>query len=227
MPMTSGNIMDRAAVNLNDASKVTWTYTVLLPYLRTALDELELLFANNGMSTLKEISSAVDVAASSVATSVSTITDILAPLEVFERLEGQTSESDWVKMTMRDFEDNLAPSDELRVWAWREEVIRLPPCSVAREIKVHYYKKIADATSENGTDNLTIENSLLFLSYRTAALAAEFGGEQPRRAESLNAKADKFLTLSIARDTKLKHGRPRRRKPFGYRRHRMSSLTFR
>ncbi len=227
MPVTSGNIMDKAAILLNDKNKIEWTYTVLISYLSLSLDELELEYGNNSMPTLKEVSGVVDVAASATPTVLATPADILVPIEVFERADGSTSESDWVKIQDKEWEDNKVPEATLGQYTWREEAINLPGCTTARELRIRYYKKIADATSVLGTDNLTIGNAVLFLSYRTAALAAEFGGEQKRRAESLNLYADEYLDKAISRDIKSTQGRPRRRKPFGHKRRMLSRMGVR
>lgn len=223
MAITAGTVMDGSAVLLNDKDKVAWTYSVLLPYLKLALDELELEYANNGMPTIKEISAAIDVPASSIPSGIAGPNDMMAPIEVFERLEGETSEDSWRRMTQVKFEDNRAASDRLLVWDWREEEIKVPPCTVAREIKIHYYKEISEPANEN--TNLSIENAKLALTFKTAAFAAEFGGAMPTRAESLHTKGDRYLNRVIGRDIKSMQGMPARRRPFGYRRKLIGSVA--
>src|ERR1700756_2713223 len=55
--LTSGTVMDSAAALLNDVAKSTYTYTVQLPYLNMALQELQEVFELNEVPMVDTVTS--------------------------------------------------------------------------------------------------------------------------------------------------------------------------
>jgi hypothetical protein len=55
MPLASV-IMDESASLLNDASRSIYSYTVQLPYLKSAWNKLQVELQNQGIPVIKEVS---------------------------------------------------------------------------------------------------------------------------------------------------------------------------
>lgn len=215
---TAGAVMDQAAALLNDPSKVDYTYTVQLPYLKSAYNKLQLRLHSLGLPVIEEISSTIDVAIN--ATTVTYPADLVQPIKLEERLDG-TSDL-FVKVEKIDDIPEMDPVSNIMYWNWREEVIYINPPTTAREVLLKYFKSLT-AIADQST-NIPVINSLEYLANKTAALCARFIGENPTRADSLDILAAEALDLLLGNEIKNKQNQPKRPKGYGYRR-RQSGLS--
>ena len=202
--------MDQAAALLNDISKVDYSYTVQLPYLKSAYNKLLLRLQDNGVTVIEEISTAINVAAD--ATFVTLPSDLIQPIKLEERLDN-TSEL-YQSVEKVNAIPELTQLDYIAVWNWREEVIYINPPRLAREVKLTYIKSLTALADH--TTNIPIINSLEYLANKTAALCARFIGENPTRATELDLEAGEALSLAIGVEVKAKQSNPVRPKGYGY-----------
>lgn len=191
--MLASEVMDQSAVLLNDRSRTTWTYEVLLPYLQQAWDDLMLELENNHVKATKEVSSLINVAAG--ATTVTLPNNLVSLVSVKERTQGSSEdftdleETDWPLL-------NYSTGPTLGYYTINGEVLTVPAATTNREVKLRYYKTLSVIESENSV--ITLINAKPYLTYKTAALAADFSGRAPEVAQSLEMRAERALHKAIS-----------------------------
>jgi len=203
------NVMSDAAALLNDPSKLTWTDAILLPFYQRAHKEVIQAYENHGSPILREVSVLTTIAIG--ATSISTITDIRTPLTLWERLSGSTDL--FTEMHETDWEPEVVISDSLVFWNWREATIVFIGATTARQVKLRYIKTMDAPASAN--TSVTIPEADLYLSTKTASLAAGVGGGNLDRATELAAQAEMYLFQLLNNQIQGIQGIPVRKK--GYR----------
>jgi len=225
--MTYDDVLTNSAALLNDVSKSEYTNARQFPYLNIALSELQEMFELNSIPSSQESSAVINVPSGTTAITfapdppivgVDYLPDDLIEInELFSSPEGQNN---WVRVDKKEYltSQELSGSGEIAfigVWAWLSQEIRILACSADNDIKLDYIKTLFSIIdSDNVDDNLTIINSASFLQYRTAALCAEFLGENPNRATSLNSNASLALDRSLGISIKGKQSIIYRRRPF-------------
>jgi hypothetical protein len=60
-PILASDVMDRAAALLNDSALSIYTYAVQLPYLKMAVDDLQLQVEANNIALSNDVSAAINV----------------------------------------------------------------------------------------------------------------------------------------------------------------------
>lgn len=73
-----------------------------------------------------------------------------------------------------------APGQSFGIYAWEFGKFRFPPCSVVRQLRITY--KLSGNAPTAATASVGIDDSLSFLNYRTAGLAARSKGMAARAA---------------------------------------------
>jgi len=216
--ITSGSVMDRSALLLNDAAKSIFTYTVQLPYLNMAQDELSETLEQYNVPVTNEKSSILVVTTAMTdiggATGPALPADLIEVRGSYERLSG--SSEDFQIMSRVDF---LPPftqlTESLIYWTWQQQIMYFLGATTNRDVRLDYLAVVMPPlTNTAGTDNITLFNAKSFLAYRTAALCAEFIGENPTRANDLNNFATLALDRFLAINTKGRQATPVRRRPF-------------
>ena len=213
----ANDVFKRARVHLNDRAIGLYTNDVLIEHLQTALDELAEMFEDNGLPVTDKVnSSPINLA--------SGITDIGGPVgpplpndlveitALFERSAG--SNQDFNRMARRDFLPEYSVQTAYNMyWVWQQQFIRFLGANSALEIKIEYVANVFPIIVDGNTV-IPIINCKNTLAFRTAGLAAEFIGENPTRAQSLNGQAgnaaDRLLNLS----TRGEQSVTTRRRPF-------------
>lgn len=208
--------MDRAAALLNDTNLQIYTYAAQIPYLNIAIDELQESMETNNVSITNAVDVTIDVTAGVVVIDFSTTpalpSDLIAIRKVWERDTGSTE--DWSMMTQVEF---LPPYVEqtqmLMYWAWLNQQLTFIGATSDRNLRIDYIASRMTAITDD-TDVIDLINAETFLSYRTAALCAEYIGQNDTRAATLNGNAaiglDRFLIIN----TKAKQSITTRRRPF-------------
>ena len=218
--LTAGEVMDRSAALLNDPAKTDYTYLAQLPYLNMAIDELVELLEESNASPTNQTSVAITLPVG--ANKITPIEHIDAPhypidlveiQEVFERAAG--SNEGYLKLNRREFVSEFPIGNSLMFWAWEDQIIKFNPAGTfgPREVQLRYVgKTIAQAANELSV--IGAINSRSYLSYKTAALCAQFIGENESRAAVLNAEAERASERMTGISNKGKQQMMTRHRPF-------------
>lgn len=214
--VTGANIMDDAAVYLNDPSRTVFTYAKQLPMLNTAVRELNMALEQNNVSITNRVSTAITVDAGVVTIDFSTTpalpNDFVELRELWERLDG--SDDDYVPMSRREFLPGFTEqTSSLVYFAWLNQQLKFIGATTDRQLRLDYIA-LSLAELDDETDDVRLINGRLFLAFRTAALCAEFIGENPTRAASLNGNAAFSLDRCVSINVKGKQSYGARRRPF-------------
>lgn len=201
--ITAGEIMDRAAVLMNDPAKTDYNYDTLAPFLRMAIDELVETLGDSQSSPLVYTDPTLitmPIGSNTIYSPDSLNTPhysgrLMEIQELSERRAG--SQDSFIPMRRIEFIDYGIPAaSNFGFWSWEAQQIRFNPngATTPREIQ---FKIIMDASNINF--NIAPEqiigaiNARSFLAYKTAAFAAMFIGENPERAKVLNEAAETSL----------------------------------
>lgn len=214
--MLAGEVMDRAAVLLNDRAKSIYTYTAQIPHLNTAIDEMLEAMEQNNVPATNKTSTAIVVTAGVIEVGFNTIPqlplDLIEIQELWERLNGTTD--DFMQMSRREF---LPPFQQqtayLQYWAWQEQKLKFIGSTSDIQLRLDYIRRVQVPIVDENTQ-IDLINAKSYLYYRTAALCADFIGENESRASSLNTNAGYALDRFLSIPTKGRQSIPKRRKPF-------------
>jgi hypothetical protein len=207
--MLASEVMDEAAALMNDAGKLTWGYTQLLPYLQRAYRTLELNLFLNGVRSLQELSLVTFVPA--FTSEVVLPPDFVQPIAIGERAAGS---DDGYNMVTESAWDQDLKVDSIYYWVWREDGLKVNAPNLDREILIRYRKGLTTILGENS--NISILLSKPYLSAKTAANASAFGASNMERAGVLNTEANDCLTMLINSEIRNQQGLRFRRRPYGH-----------
>lgn len=207
---TAGDVMDRAAVLLNDSAKRLYSYTIQLPYLRSAQEELDQEFNANEIQTNLISEIVIPVVAGAI--SLSLPVSFFLPISLQERKTGEISFSDMSEVKNVLDLDQTANSS-LAVWDYRHNCVNFIAANQDRDVRLFYWRTLPDIIDD--TSDEPMKGAKNALAFRTAALCAEFaGGGNETRALSLNIQASMATDRLISLYTKNNQGKRVRRKPF-------------
>lgn len=217
--ITSGSIMDRAAALNNDPAKTAYTYTKQLPFLNSALQELQEEFELNDIPVTRDIDTVLTIPANtgeiSFSSTPSLPSDLVEPKLLWERPSGIDP---YVPMSRVDYLPQQLAGVEIPqfIWyVWEDQKIRVLPASQDNDIKINYTKFLfGQLSNTSGTDTISVINSRGFLEYRTGALIASLLAENPTRAQELNSAAGIALQRIEGIGTKGRQAINIRRRPF-------------
>lgn len=199
--MTAGDVMDLAASLLNDAAKTLFTYTIQIPYLNMAINEMEETIQQNNLPVSNRVSSPITITAGTVDVGGSGPALPSGLLEVQGIMERAASSSDaYEVMTRQEFLSyQTVVGTKLNIWTWQNQKILFIGASTNREIRINFLSSVLSAVTAS-SDTITLFNCKTFLAYRTAGLAAQFVGENKTRADELNMFAamalDRFIDIN-------------------------------
>lgn len=217
MSTTVGAILDGSGALLNDPSVTQFTYTKQLPFFNMAQNELQELLELNNIPVSNEVAPTTLIVTAGVvtidsSTSPALPTDLVEIQQISERLNGTTD--DYIPMTRREFLPTFVEQTESLIWwAWINQKLKFLGALTDRQLQMNYIAARLPAATTT-TSPITLFNATSFLMYRTAALCAEFLGENPTRAESLNSDASIALDRFIGISTKGRQSIAIRRRPF-------------
>lgn len=216
--ITAGNVMDKAAVLMNDAAKQEFTYTVQLPFLQMALQDLRKQLQLNNSPVTNHVSTVITIPAGTVSIGFGGVAPKLPDdlIEIQQLWESNTGTNQWIPITKVEFLPHYlegATTNQFLCWAWLDNNIKLPEASADIDIKLDYIKDLFTViTDENSV--LRVINCDSYLQYHTAALLAEFVAEDKERAESLDGEAVNALDIMLGIDNKGRQQIATRRRPF-------------
>ena len=215
-PVVASDVMDRAAALLNDTALSIYTYAVQLPYLKMAVDDLQLQVEANNIAISNDVSAAINVASGVTKLTYSSTppypSDLVSIQALYEREDLTTQ--DWMQMRRCDFLPEItSTSNYLTWWCWQDQEIRFLGATSDREIKIHYTSAaIANVTSSSSS--IYVYNAISPLAFKTASLCARFIGENPTRADSLQIEANTAYEYFLAILIKENQVNSSRRRPF-------------
>lgn len=216
--MDAVEVTDRVASLMNDTAKSVYTFAAVLPYLNTSLDVLQELFEQNNIPSTNETSALINVPANtsviSFGGSPALPTDLIEIQALWVSSEGlaeYTGPIRRVEFLPRYMEG--VDYNSIDQWAWIDQEIRFFPANADLDIKLDYIKSIF-VPIVLSTDLINILNVKSYLSFKTAAYCARYIGENPTRADQLDAEAELALDRSLGISTKGKQSIRTRRRPF-------------
>jgi len=223
--LTAAQVMDKVASLMNDTAKTTYTYIAQLPYLNMAFDELQESFELNNIPVTNQTTpivilvpigtiaiGPVDGVGMTVAPNYPI--DLVEIQGLYERLAG--SNEPFVPMSQREFLPHAIddiPTEALQYWIFQDQQIKLIGALTPREVKIDYIKAIFQDDLIS-CSIIGVINARSFLYYRTAALCAQFIGENENRASDLNSFAELALDRVTGIGVKGKQSIVTRRRPF-------------
>lgn len=209
MALLASEVMDRSRAVLNDIAQDLYTNEILLPYLKIANDDLSDELVDNGSTVSKEVTADIPLAAGNKQLVLPD--DMIVPIELFEKDKGQSD--DYYKFVwQRPFLPNGTPGNELLIWTWREQNCNFIGSKLEKVIRIRYYRLITQIAGENS--NIELTHAMNYLSYHTAALAAEHVGQNRTKAIDLEGQAIQKLNKLLKKEVKQNQTKPVRRLPF-------------
>lgn len=209
MSYTAGDIMNLSGSLLNDRLKKLFSFEIQLPYLRSANDDLDIEIQDAGWSVVDSVCN-VNIAA--LATNLTLPCSFFLPIKLQERIQTSTDDDAFVDMTERAIESSSEASQNLNIWAFRNNLIYVTPATEAKTVRVSFRRSIISIADESTVAE--IRKAKNFLAFRTAALCAEFLGGNKPIADSLNLQAAMHLEKLTSVMVKNQQGNRVRRKPF-------------
>lgn len=215
MPLAS-QIMDSSAALLNDTAVQIFTHAKQLPYLKLAWQELREICQQNNIGISNKVSTSIIVAAGVTVIDASTVPslpgDLIEIQELYERLSGSTD--DYIPMVRVEFlPPTQVQTNYLTWWSWNGQKLEFIGSTSDQQIRMDY---VADlfTTALTPNSNINMINADSFLEYRTAALCAQFIGENAERATVLNQTAQLAIDRFLSINTKGRQSISTRRRPF-------------
>lgn len=210
-------VLDSARTHLNDENGYNWTDARLFPKLVEAHRELQAELLLAGIPVIDAVSTIITVPAApddNTQVDLSTIagypTNIIVPIWMKERQVGQQN-VDFVDMREVDFLPSITKGAQLQYWCWIGEVILLLGAVNNTQVQLRYRAGIP--IPQNVNDSIGFLMGEIFLSYRTAALAAGAIGDKELKA-FLTAESKSNLDKIVRLNIKQRQNLPAKRRPY-------------
>jgi len=217
--LVASTVLDKAASLMNDTAEVTYGYSVTLPYLQIAMQELQEEFQLNSIPSSENTSAIVAMLAGQTeiifdgGSNPSLPDDLIEPKQLWER---NTGIDPFIPMTKRDFLPHYlegAPTTTFTYWVWQDQKIKFLVSTADNDVKIDYVKTLfPDLVDENSL--IGIINARTFLEFRTAGLCAEFIERNITSADALNGQGVLALQRAMGIGVKGKQAIQTRRRPF-------------
>lgn len=215
-PITADDVFERSRFFLNDNDGAIFNNGVLLKPLNIAIDDLREELQNYDISVTSETSAAITIPAGTTVLGgeggPAFPNDLLVPIACWEKTSG--SAMDYALMRKVNFLPKYATVTAFLIyWAYQRQVIRFLGATSDIDVKLDYRSSVI-RLAETKDSTINVKEAISFLSARTAALAAEFIGENESRAISLNGKATEAMDRLLNLDIKNSQNQVNRRRPF-------------
>jgi hypothetical protein len=214
--MTAQDVLDKAAVLLNDSAKTIFTDAAMLPYLSIAQDELQEQLELNNVPMSNAVSAVIPITAGTDSIGdtgdPALPTNLIEPKALYERTTG--TNDDFILMTKVEFlPEVVIQLNELIYWTWQGQIIKFLGALSNQDVKIEYVAAVLNPITATSTI-ISLFNAKTFLEYRTASLCAQFIGENKERADDLNFNAALGLDRILGITTKGRQSIATRRRPF-------------
>jgi hypothetical protein len=203
---------------LNDPDGAIYVNTLMITLGAKVYRELQTKLSSMNIGTVKEFNSTpIEVAAGTTAliAGAGLPADLLFPIELKERADGATFWPSEPNMEQRDWEPNVPLVTELRYWAWREDEIKFPGATSAREVQIRYSKSLGTISATSS--QIQILNCESWFAQRLAVVAA-ITLSNPTRGAALAGDLEGLWDDFVRTMIKRKQSIPVRRRRTRYRR---------
>lgn len=216
IPVKAGEIFDKSRFFLNDQVAAVFNDEVLLPALQIAVEDLRLECEDNSVPYTNITSAAITIPAGikdlGGDTGPALPNDLIEIVEMYERIAG--TNNDYTMMRRRNFIPKTDfETTYLEVYSWQKQIVYFVGATSDIEIKIDYIgnslNHVVDTNSE-----ILLYNSISFLWFRTAALAANYIGENKTRSDELNSEALRCIETMENIGIKNQQSVTVRRRPF-------------
>lgn len=216
LPVKAGDIFTTSRFLLNDQVGAVFDNETLLPALKIAAEDLRLECEDNNIPFTNSTSAAITIPAGTVTiggpNAPALPTDLVEIVEMYERIAG--TNNDFMLMRSRNF----LPKTEfqttyLEVYTWQNQVVHFIGATSDIEVKIDYVSNELNRIIDENTE-IRLFNCISFLWFRTAALAANYIGENKTRSDELNAEALRCIETMENIGIKNQQRQPVRRRPF-------------
>lgn len=216
LSISVSSILERARFFLNDQNIQYFTNAILSEPFKTAYDDLREECYDNDIRIIAEVSAALEVEAEITdiggPTGPALPIDFVVPVTLWERPNGTTI--DYARMSpFRTLPKVTTLTNYLMYWSYRKQYIEFIGANQDIDVKIDYIGNTL-GFPDDAEDRINMFNAKSFLSYRTAALAAQYQGENEERAQGLNSNARQALDKLLNTDIKNQQSMPVRRRPF-------------
>jgi hypothetical protein len=218
---TPSFIISQVAALMNDAAQSSYTNEACLPYLNMAMRQLQEIFQLNNVPVTDRTSTSITVPADTSSIGYKDGPPQLpADLLTIETLwESPSGENNWIPMTLKNFLPHYLEDVQINqflVWAWTGDAIKVIPANTDIDLKIDYVRNLFNlpVKIEQVDINLPEQLTELYLQYKTGALCANYIGENPTRAESLEVEAELAKDRALGIQNKPGQGIMTRHRPF-------------
>jgi hypothetical protein len=222
--VSAGDVMNASAALLNDVARTKFgRYTVQVPYLNIALDELQEYFEQNNVPVTDQTSAVINCPAGTIivpfppdppiALTPYLPTDLVEIQKVWQRTENIDPYIPCNRLDGQPLGLAGIETSQFYGYVWEAQAMKFLPANIDIDLKLEYVRQIFTPVEDEDSD-INVVNCKSYLENRTAALVAEFVEENPARAEKLNAAAGIALDRSLGISTKGRQGMVTRRMPF-------------
>jgi hypothetical protein len=221
--LTVGNVLGASAALMNDAVKSVYTNAIQMPYINMALRELQELYELNNVPVTDNVSAEVEVLAGidhigfspdmPVVDTPYLPDDLIEPKVVWERSAGINPYTPMIRLDYLPRYQEGQDYNQFLYFTWQSNEIRFLPANQDNDVKLDYIRSLFPTVTDED-DIIAIINAQSFLQFRTAALCAEYLGENKTRADDLNANASLSLDRVIGIGTKGRQAINVRHRPF-------------
>lgn len=218
--LTAGTVMNKAAALMNDPSRTQYTYPVQVPYLQTAMQELQEYFELHNVSVVEAVSAVIQVDAGETEIIYDATAglpelpdDMVEPLQLWERTRDINP---FIPMTKVDFLPHYMEGVEIPqfiYFVWQGQKIKVLPANADNDIKIDYTRQLFTEIQDQ-TSVINVINARTFLEFRTAGLLAEFIEHNDSNADRLNNYASLAMDRATGITVKGKQTIMTRRRPF-------------
>lgn len=171
-----GTVLSQTRTLLNDDDGVNWPDPKLIPKAQQAFNHMQAELLMVGIPIINTVSTIITVVAMTtddlnvdLSLASGYPTDMIMPISMKERRVGEHN-VDFVEMIEVDNIPQVDIQVNLRYWCWQKQTIFLRGALNANQIQLRYQRLL---TMPNlNTDNTQVILSELYLSFKTASLAA-------------------------------------------------------
>lgn len=218
---TPSYIISQAAALMNDSVQSVYTNEACLPYLNMAMRQLQEIFQLNNVPVTDHTSAAITVPSG---TSLIKFKDgppqLPSDLLTIETLwESPVGEENWIPMSLKNFLPHYLEGVQINqflVYSWVKEGIKVIPSDTDIDLKIDYVRNLFSLPVKIEQVDISLPEQLveLYLEYKTAALCANYIGENPTRAEALEMEAELAKDRALGIQNKPGQGIMTRHRPF-------------
>lgn len=215
--LVAATVMDMAAALMNDSIKSVYTYSVQVPYLQMALQELQEHYELNKIPSTQAVTSIITIPAGTTQIIYNGGGNPTLPngfIEPVQLWESPTGQGKYIPMVRKSFLPLYSVAiAQFGIYAWIGNTIQFPASTQINDIKINYVQDLfTDIVDQNSIINVV--NGRSFLEYRTAGLLAEFIERNLTSSNAMNAYAEMALQRATGIGVKGKQSIVTRRRPF-------------